>query len=69
MWCPATAVAERHGGGRSCRVLLVIQRSQIARTIPVAYGHGFPSLSKEGSSVAVMNPDNLLSGNDHQHRN
>jgi len=25
----------------------------------VAYGHGFPSLSKEGSSVAVMDPDNV----------
>jgi hypothetical protein len=60
MWRAATAVAERHGGGTSCRVPLVIQRSQIVRTTPaVAYGHGFPSLSKEGSSVAVMDPDNV----------
>ena len=49
MWGAATAVAERHGGGRSGRVLLVIQRSQIVRTTPPwPYGHGFSSLSKEG---------------------
>jgi hypothetical protein len=67
MWRVATAVAERHGGGVSCSVPLLIRLSRIVRTTPaLAYGHGFPSLSKEGSSAA---PTTLLNRNDHQHRN
>ena len=56
MWRVATGVAQRHGGGsRCCYPFTDLTLLQPFRTTPaVARGHGFPSLSKEGSVGAEL---------------